>query len=479
MEGGEHVIELVAAVVGLLLVAAATHVASKRSGIPFTVALVVVGVILAHIGELGLGWVEPVLEPMVALEISPEVVFFVFLPTLIFESAFNLDARSLRANLLPVLTLAVPGLLISTGLIGGILMFGAPLVGVQFTQAEALLLGCILSATDPVAVISLFRQLGAPKRLTILVEGESLFNDATAIVLSRIILAFIVGGGIAAAGGGLGQTALLAGLEFAKVFFGGFAVGWAAAVVVGMVLGKVEDDAFIEITLTTILAYFAFYLAEEAFHLSGVMAVVAAGVLIGGWGKAKISPEVAGELEHFWEYIAAVANSLIFLLVGLRVDLGALADSLGMLTWVVGAMLVSRALVIYLLVPLAGRVSEPVDRPYQAVMYWGGLRGAVALAIALSLPTFPNRDPEFFRVLRRSGDGCSALHPSGAGAHHRALGEALRSGQATPLGPGRPHRRNPLGQGPNDRATPRAPGRGTLLGARGVRDSQALRGRPR
>jgi CPA1 family monovalent cation:H+ antiporter len=392
--GGEHgaveavhtspVISLVGAVVGLLVLAAIVDPLAKRLKIPFTVALVVSGALLAVLAD---HW--SFLAPMGALEVTPDAVFFVFLPTLIFQSAFHLDARSLRANLAPTLVLAIPGLLISTALIGAIMHTVGPSVGFEVSWAEALLLGSILSATDPVAVISLFGQLGAPKRLTVLVEGESLFNDATAIVISRIIL------GVMAAGVFVPETLLMGLIEFVKVFFGGLVVGAALAWLAGTVIGKVRSDSFIEITATTVLAYLSFYVAEHNLHLSGVMAVVAAGVMIGGWGKTKISPSVGGYLTHFWDYMAAVANALIFLLVGLTVDLGALVDALPILAWVILAMLVSRALVIFSLVPVVGRLpnTEPVSRSYRVVMYWGGLRGAIALAIAFSLPdTMASKD---------------------------------------------------------------------------------------
>ena len=167
-------------------------------------------------------------------------------------------------------------------------------------------------------------------------------------------------------------------------------VGWALAVATGFLLGRVEEDSLIEISLTTILAYFSFLIAEHVLHVSGVMATVAAALTIGGWGQAKISPSVGGYLEHFWEYMAFVANSLIFLLVGLEVDLPALFDAWNIVVYVVIAMLIARALVVYGLVPVVGRLpgAEHIDRRYQTVMYWGGLRGAIALAIALSLGDF-------------------------------------------------------------------------------------------
>lgn len=369
------VAELVTTVVVLLLVSALTLTLSRRWRLPFTVLLVVVGVLLGLLAEHG----PALLRPLAEHEVSPDVILFVFLPTLIFESAFNLDARLVRRNLTPILTLAVPGLLLSTAIIGGLLALTTP-----FGLVAALLLGAILSATDPVAVVALFRQLGAPQRLTVLVEGESLFNDATSLVVAGL-LAGLLGASQVDAGTVVGGV-----VRFVVVFCGGVVVGWVAALLCGWALGRCHGDGPVEITLTTILAYLSFLVAEELFHVSGVMAVVAAGMTLGGWGRLKISPSVRGYLEHFWEYLAFVANALIFLLVGLRVDLAALAGALDLLALVVVAMLLSRAVVIYGLLPLLGRRpgATPVDRPYRHVMFWGGLRGAVALAIVLSLPAF-------------------------------------------------------------------------------------------
>ena len=378
---------VVLSVMGLLLVAAATRAFARRTRVPFPIALVLVGMALSALGGVQL----PLVAPLAGLRIPPEVVFYVFLPTLVFEAAFNLDGRDLRENLGPVLTLAVPGLVLSALVTGGILHLAAPLVGLPLGWPMALLLGAILSATDAVGLVDLFRQIGAPKRLTILVEGESLFNDATAIVLSRILLGLVVAG----TGAGVSfQTVLLAVGEFAAVFVGGLAVGWGAAVLVGLLLGRVEANAFIEISLTMVLAYLAYLLAEETLGVSGVMASLAAGLLLGGWGKAKISPSVAGYLEHHWGYLAAVAESLVFLMVGLRVELGALVAVLPILGWAILAMLSSRALAIFVLVPLVGRLpgGDPVNPRYQAVMFWGGMRGGVALAIALALPPIPGKD---------------------------------------------------------------------------------------
>lgn len=372
--------ELVAVVAGLLLLSAATKGAADRLRLPFTVMLVLVGIAIKELGEIG----PPILHFLANIRVAHEVILFVLLPTLIFESAYNMDTRLLRRNLAPILALAVPGLVISTAIIGLLVSAVTPL-----GLPAALLLGAILSATDPVAVIALFKQMGAPKRLTILVEGESLFNDATALVAAKIVLAVVMAGYFSwdSAMSGIG--------EFFRVFIGGVAVGWVAGVATGWVLGKVNNAPEIEISLTSILAYLSFFVAEHMLHVSGVMAVVSAGVIIGGdWGRSKISPPVEGYLDHFWKYTAFVANALIFMLVGLSVNFSALWGSFAYLPWVVLAMLLSRAAMIYGMMPLLGRLpgSQPVELPYQTVMFWGGLRGAIALAIVLSLPSFPHSE---------------------------------------------------------------------------------------
>jgi CPA1 family monovalent cation:H+ antiporter len=366
---------LVAATVSLLLIASLILVVSRRIRLPFTVVLVVIGIVLALLIER----YPHELHLLGELEASPELILYVFLPTLIFQSTFNLDVRSLRHNLAPILTLAVPGLVLSTALIGLILWLTTPL-----PLDVALLLGAILSATDPVAVIAIFERLGAPHRLMILVEGESLFNDATAIVLSRILI------GVVAAGTISGGTIADGVIDFFALFVGGLLLGILLGWITGLLLGLLESEPMVEITTTTALAYVAFLLAEDLLHVSGVMAVMGAGLTLGGWGRAKISASVRVYLEQFIDMLAFIATALIFLMVGLKIDLAALWGSLDMLAWVVVAMLVARAVLVFGLMPLVGRIPGfgRINGAYQAVMFWGGLRGAIALAIVLSLPAF-------------------------------------------------------------------------------------------
>ncbi len=367
------VIELVGIIVALLLIAGGVRAITKHVKVPFSVALVLVGIALRQLAEHGPEFLLPVAEH----EISPHVILFVFLPTLIFESAFNLDVRQLRQNLLQVLTLAVPGLILSTTVIGVLLWWVTP-----FGLKEALLLGAILSATDPVAVIALFRNLGVPMRLTILVEGESLFNDATAIVMFTILLGMLVTGS---------ETDLLGGAgNFIKVFAGGVIVGYLSARGMCFVIGRLHAFPLVDITLTVCLAYLSFLLAEHYLHVSGVMAVVTAALVVGSHGRTSIKPATWHSLIEIWEQLSFWANSLIFVLVGLivpklLVDFG--PRELGLLAVLMVSAFAARAVIIYGLLPVisAAGLAEKVSGAYATVMFWGGLRGAVSLALALAI----------------------------------------------------------------------------------------------
>lgn len=379
MQHVSNIADLVGIIFLLLFIAAIALIASRSIRLPFTVLLVLIGVAIVNLTPFGQEWLTA-LEQFDGL---PDVILFVLLPTLIFESAFSLNARQLKDNIWPILTLAIPGLLLSTLIIGTLIHL---LSGIAL--APALLLGAILSATDPVAVISLFKQLGAPKRLTVLVEGESLFNDATALVLSKILMAVVLSGYVTM------EQAFGGVLTFFSVFFGGAIVGVLMAWVVGQILGFLESEPFVEVSLTTVLAYSSFVVAEHLFHVSGVMAVLAAAITMGSWGRTKISPSVNDFLHHFWEFLAYIANSLIFLMVGLRMDILGIAEHFSLFALLIVAMLVSRAIIIYGLVPILGRLpnANPISFGYKTVMYWGGLRGAIALAIVLSLPAFEYTD---------------------------------------------------------------------------------------
>lgn len=373
------VINLVVAIFGLLLIASVSAVGLRRARLPYSVGLVVIGLVLGFLSKSveGLAFLNDV-------ALSPEVILFVFLPTLIFESAFSLDSRLLSKNLVPVLALAAPGLLLSTALIGGLVALLTPL-----PLGPALLFGALISATDPVAVVALFKEVGAPRRLTILVESESLFNDATAIVLFRIILAVLVSGivGIDTIANGV--------FDFLIVFGGGLLVGSIIGYLMVRSIALADNDPLVEVALSTVVAYAAFIAAEHYLHVSGVMATVGAGIVIGAFGTPRFTPQVRVFLHQFWEYAAFVANGLIFLLVGMSVKLSGLVEHIVPILFTIVTVLIARAAVTFGLLPLVGRLpgSEPINWRYRTVLWWGGLRGAVALALAFSLShDFPYHD---------------------------------------------------------------------------------------
>ena len=370
---------------GLLLLASVSALLLKRLRFPYTVGLVVVGLGLAFVAE---AW-APLDAAFAPLQLEPVVILFVFVPVLIFESAFDTDVRVLSRNVVPSLVLATVGLLVSTAAIGGLVAWLTPL-----PLGPALIFGCLISATDPVAVIALFRDVGAPRRLMVLVEGESLFNDATAIVTYGIILSAVTTGIVDA------PTVTDGIVRFVVVFLGGLVVGLGFGYLLAMAIRVIGDEPLVHITLTLVVAYSGFIVSEHFLHLSGIMAVLGAGLVLGYYGSALYSRHVKEYLHVFWENAAFVANSLIFLMLGLseRVFVANVgANPAGLLVpmlVVVVVVLAVRAVVVLGLVPLATALpgQRMISRAYQVVMWWGGLRGAVAIALAISLPgTFPFR----------------------------------------------------------------------------------------
>lgn len=375
----------VMSVVALLFVAAVSAVITERIRFPYTIGLVVIGVVVAFFADD----YPDLARALDELKLEPVMIMFLFIPILIFESAFNMDVPVLMRNLLPSLTLAGPGLLVSTAIIGTLIHLLTPL-----PLESALIFGCLISATDPVAVIALFKELGAPKRLNILMEGESVFNDATAIVTFQIILAVIATGLLDT------QTIIGGVVDFFVVFFGGLLVGLVFGWLVVRASPLVGNQPLVHITLTLVTAYGAFIVADHFLRASGIMAVLGAGLTIGYYGPTLQKQKVREYLEMFWEDAAFVANSLIFLMLGLseKVFLAHThSNPEGLLYPVliaIAVVLFARFAVVYSLVPMINRFpgAKPIDQRYRFMLAWGGLRGAVAIALAMSLPKhFPYR----------------------------------------------------------------------------------------
>lgn len=344
----------------------------RRLPIPYTVLLVIIGVVLE---ELASHW-EP-LAPLHNFRLTPELVMFIFLPTLIFESGLNLNTRQLIKDIAPVMTLALPALLLSTAVVG----FGVWMM-LPIDLPTALVFGALISATDPVAVVSLFKELGTPERLTVLVEGESLLNDATAIVMFKILLAIALFGGVTWSDAGVAAG------EFIRVFFGGAIVGLLFGFLFCWLMRKLETGTSATLILSLVMAYSGFIVAEHSLHLSGVMAVVGSAVVLGGFGVPRLPSETGAALGETWEFLAMICNTLLFILVGLSVELDSLINHLGIILIVALLILVVRAGMIYTLVPVATRIFglPQITLVERHVMWWGGLKGGLAIAIVLSIP---------------------------------------------------------------------------------------------
>lgn len=390
----EHAIEhAVGIYIGLLLLACTVAIISKlTTHLPYTISLTVVGLVIGvlHFGpdlkETGFG---------------TELIFFVFLPPLLFQGAMHMELNRLLNHIGPIACFAVPGVIVSTLLVGGLVGW----LGGISSMLVAMLFGALISPTDPVSVIALFRESKAPEDLRVLVEGESLFNDATGVVLFTILLE--------AAVHGQGLSLGVAAFEFVKVSVGGLLLGGVLGFVAFIVLRKLEDH-LIENAICLALAYGAFWLAE-VMHLSGVIATVMAGLLIGNYGRRlSMSEKTTFTVETFFESIDFLINSFLFILIGLelREIPGAIPiDPWRLLVVAIVAMLIGRAVVTYTFYWGLNQVGHRHPPAWRHILFWGGLRGSIPIALLLNLPdatTLPPDNP--LGVLRPAlllaGFGC-------------------------------------------------------------------------
>ena len=338
---------------------------SGRLRLPYTVALVLVGLVVS---------VLPIQDKV---QVSPELVVTVLLPGLVFEAAYRLDGSELRRTFGGVALLAVPGVLITAAVVAFVLHAATGL-----PVNEAFLVGAIVSATDPVAVVSTMRRLDAPKRLVTLVDAESLFNDGTAA------LAFVVA--VAALGSDpptLGDSVV----RFAMALLASVVIGGVSGLLISRAL-RTTSDHLIELTLTLLAAY-GTYLVADLVQASGIIASVVAGIVLGSYGRRQgISPRALDAIDVVWEFLAFILTGAAFLLIGIAIPLPTLAAAAVSIVWGVVAVLAGRAIVIYALLGGAARFERRIGLvpslplSWLHVMNWTGLRGAVAAALALSIP---------------------------------------------------------------------------------------------
>jgi monovalent cation:H+ antiporter, CPA1 family len=352
----------------LVLVATVVALVARRIALPYSVALVLAG--------LGIAF----LVPGQRIEITPEFILAVLIPGLVFEASYKLDLKELRRSFAVVAILAAPGVLITAAIVALVVP-----VFTDLDTAHAFVLGAIISATDPVAVVALFRRVGAPKRLATLVDAESLLNDGTGVVLFAIALAALVEP-VSFAGGVL---------EFVVTIAFSTLIGLVSGVAAHWLMRK-TDDPQLEIAISVIAAY-GTYLIADRLHESGIIATVVVGLLLGNQlGARDLSQRTRDALETVWEFVAFLLTALVFLLVGFVISPQLLLLALPVIVVGYVAITAARALVVYGLVGVGSRVlSRPSAIPtsYLHVMFWSGLRGAIAVALALALPaTLEDRD---------------------------------------------------------------------------------------
>jgi CPA1 family monovalent cation:H+ antiporter len=350
----------------LLLVACLIAMLSRRLGLPYIVGLVVAGMLIA------------LMPNAPELPLSRALIFNILLPPLVFEAALQLDWRRFRGELPLTLTLAFLGV----GIAAAVVAAGMHWI-VGWSWIGAALFGVLIAATDPVSVIASFREMGCQPRVSMVVESESLLNDGVAAVGFAVLSAV-------AAGASPNAASVIP--AFLWTLGGGMLIGLAVSGLVLVIVGR-TDDPLVEITLTTIAAYGSFLLAEE-FRASGIIGALTAGLLIGGVGwTGVISDQGRDRVRGAWEYFAFLANSFVFILIGMNAanqPLRLLGSTAAIVAIVL--VLVGRGLSVYPLAALFRRSRWRLPASHQHSLFWGGLRGALALALALAVPaTVPER----------------------------------------------------------------------------------------
>jgi CPA1 family monovalent cation:H+ antiporter len=390
---------------------------AKVGEFPYTIALLLAGVAVSVIVSVyaSVGPVAQFRDIVVEnLALSHDLILLVILPPLLFEGAATTDIERFRANVVPILTLAIPGLLVSVVLLGvaGRFVFPALVsgeVGAGFSLLVSLLFAAMILPTDPVSVLALFEELGAPERLAVLVEGESLINDGVGVVVFSTLFALVTSGADPAVLTDPTEVSLIAG-ELVVVALGGAVVGLVSGYAVYSVMINL-DEQMTEIVLTLVLAYGSFLLAEHYLHVSGVIATVVAGLFIGNQGaEYAMSPRTKVSVFNTWETAAFLVNTFIFIAIGVRTPVFRLVSNWRLILGAIVLVLLARAAVVYPAAFLLNRRRWSLSLPYQHVVVWGGLHASIPIALVLGLPRSGGLlTPELTRTLEAMVFGVAAF----------------------------------------------------------------------
>ena len=367
-------------VLGALLVGALLKLLLKKSKFPYTVGLFCFGLLVGVLFRYGLLPEAGLLERAVyqAGNINPDMLLYVFLPVLIFSAAYELDLHTFRKTFVNSCILAIPGVVVSMGL-AALLMMGIAAVVPEFggwNWTFALMFGALISATDPVAVVALLKELNTSKRFSTLVDGESLLNDGTGIVLFMLFF-----------GAFSGEAPLCSSpfLEFLVVAGGGALLGYMLAVLTIFFITRLKGDEMVQNSVIILSAYLTFILAQGYLKLSGVIALVAFGLEMTYHGKLRFSPKANEFTEKFWDLASFIANPLVFIIVGIIIAVQVKLSwvSLAVTVGVYFGVNLIRTAVVFLFYPLMKRCGYGLSRREAVILSWGGLRGALGLTLAL------------------------------------------------------------------------------------------------